>query len=472
MHLRSIAELEQPDSSYAIAHHLAALKFEDLPDTAVEAARLNLLDTVGVALAGADAPGCREVTRMVLDNYGSSQAHVWGTGRMATAAEAALANGVMAHALDFDDTHDGAVLHAGVSAVPAALAVADRLGGVSGRELIKAVAAGLDLTCRLGIASSVPPLGIGWMYTALYGVFGATATAGILLRLDAERMSHAFGIAYARAAGNTQCVPDGALTKRMQPGFSAQVGVLSAMMAAAGVTATTNTFDGKYGLGQVYLRGHLDREILLQNLGIHFEHVNLSYKPYPSCRHTHTSIDVALRLAMEEDVDVRQIESISVLVTEDGHRNVCAPRENKIRPRSVVDAQFSIPFCVATALTRRDVFVGHFTQTALVDQDILRLASLVRTDVDPQMNEEFGRAVTPAAVKVVMKSGAVYAGRSDQPRGGSGNPMDFDALANKFRRCTQYAGEVLPGARTESLIAMFRALEDLRDVRQLTSQLA
>lgn len=460
------------DASQIIASHLVALTFSDLPRSAVEAARLNLLDTIGVAIAGATAPGCREVARMVLDNYAGSQSHVWGTGRMATSAEAALANGTMSHALDFDDTHDAAVLHAGVSTVPAALSVADRLGGVSGEELLTAVAAGLDLTCRLGVATRLPPVASGWMYTSLYGLFGATAAAGKLLKLDAERMSHALGIAYAQAAGNAQCMPDGSLSKRMQPGFAAQIGVRSAMLAAAGISGTTNTIDGRHGLSRVYLHGEFDRDILLRDLGTKFEHENLSYKPYPSCRHTHSAIDVALNLARENDLDATLVEGIAVSVNEDAYINVCTPAEVKNRPRVVVDAQFSIPFCIATALIRRDVFIGDFSSTALTNPEVLQLAAKVRPQVDPDMQKNFGRAVSPAAVTITMKNGTVYSGRSNEPRGGAGNPMDFDQLADKFRRCTDYAGGKFNGARAEILIAMFRELESVRDVRTLTALLS
>jgi 2-methylcitrate dehydratase PrpD len=460
------------DASQVVAAHIAALSFKDLPRSAVEAARLNLLDTIGVAIAGASAPGCREVARMVLDSDAGSQAYVWGTGRMATVAGAALANGTMAHALDFDDTHDAAVIHAGVSTVPAAVAIADRLGGVSGEELLTAVAAGLDLACRLTVATASTPAESGWIYTALYGLFGATGAAGKLLKLDAERMGHALGIAYAQASGNAQCIPDGSLSKRMQPGFAAQVGVRSAMLAAAGITGTTNTFEGRHGLAQVYLRGKLDRDILLDKLGTCFEHENLSYKPYPSCRHTHTSIDVALRLAKEHDIDPAQVESISVSVNEEAHNNVCSPLEVKVRPRVVVDAQFSIPFCIATALIRRDVFISDFSASALLDPEVLGLAAKVRPQVDAEMQKDFGRAVTPAAVTVSMKDGSVHTGRSNEPRGGVGNPMHFNDLADKFRRCTDYAGDRFKGSRSDLLVGIFRELESLRDVRMLTYLLA
>src|SRR5690606_3457958 len=158
--------------------------------------------------------------------------------------------------------HDGAVLHAGVSVVPAALATAEWVGGVSGKELITAVTIGLDWVCRMGAATTVGPIASGWMYTSLFGFFGATAAAGRLLKLDAGQLAHAMGIAYAQAAGNTQCMIDGSLTKRMQPGFAARGALTSASLARIGITGTIGTFDGPSGLFRVYLGENYRRDVL------------------------------------------------------------------------------------------------------------------------------------------------------------------------------------------------------------------
>lgn len=455
------------DSSQIVARHVADLTYENLPASAVEAAKRNLLDTVGVAIAGALAPGCREVVGLVVDNGGSPQATVWGTGRKVSATEAALANGTMAHAHDFDDTHDIAVLHAGVSVVPAALAVAERAGGVSGKALITAVVVGLDVACRLGVATRVSPVVKGWAYTATHGLFGATAAAAKLLQLDASQTGHAFGIAYAQAAGNCQCLVDGALTKRMQPGFSARNAVQSALLASVGITGTTNTFDGIHGLARVYLGGEFDRELLLNDLGTRFEHENLGYKPYPACRHTHAAIDAALHLATTHDIDTQSIESISVGVNEEGYANVCIPMDIKSRPRAVVDAQFSIPFCIATALVRREVFIPDFTPAGLASPEVLRLAALVRPRVDAALQASHGRGVSPAAVNIRLKDGTVHSATRTQAFGGLEAPMDFDMLAAKFSRCVAYAGK-----DAGTLADTFRHLEHLDDVRHLTSALA
>ncbi|MES3001452.1 MAG: MmgE/PrpD family protein [Pseudomonadota bacterium] len=455
------------DAARVMARHAALLSFGDLPAPAVEASRCDLLDTLGVAIAGWKAPGCAEVRALVLEQYPSGSATVWSSGRQAPPAEAALANGTMAHALDFDDTHDASVLHAGVSVIPAALAVAEHVGGVSGKELLAAITVGIDWVCRMGMAATIGPVASGWMYTSLFGHFGATAAAGRLLKLSEQQMEHAIGIAFAQAAGNTQCMIDGSLTKRMQPGFAARGGILSAMLARSGITGTIGTFDGPAGLYRICLNGNYDRDTLLRDLGSKFLGTELSYKPYPACRYTHTAIEATLALAQRHAIDPATIESIEVGTNENAYRNVSTPLEVKTRPRSVVDAQFSIPYCVAAALVRGQVFIDDFHPEAFADETVLRIAAKVRPFADPEIQASHPRDISPATVAIRLKDGRVLSCRQDSAKGGADNPMSFDELADKFRRCARYAGLPEGHGRTERLVDMVSRVDELADVREL-----
>ncbi|MSQ57490.1 MAG: MmgE/PrpD family protein [Limnohabitans sp.] len=454
------------DSSQILAQQIASIQYSDLPKSAIDATRCNLLDTIGVALAGATAPGCKEVVGFVLDSYSGDQATVWGTGRKTTAAEAALANGTLAHALDFDDTHDAAILHAGVSIVPATLAVAEYIGGVSGKELITALSLGLDITCRMGIAAQVPPVSIGWVYTTLFGLFGATAAAAKIVGLNAEQTGNALGVAYAQAAGNCQCIPDGSLTKRMQPGFAARAAVLSVLLVQRGITGSVNSFEGQHGLARVYLHDQWNKELLLDGLGKKWHHEDLAYKPYPTCRHTHNPIDVALQLTRHHDIEPGQVESISVGLNEEGYTNLCTPIDVKLRPKTVVHAQFSIPFCIATAICRRDVFIDDMSEQAIHSPDVLNLASKVKPYVDVELQRIHGRGVTPAKMTIQLRNGATYKGSSMVARGGVESPMNFAALVPKFRRCLNHA-RASDSQRVDTLVEMLLNLENLSDVRKL-----
>ena len=280
------------DALAKILNHLTETQFDDLPEAVIDHTKKFILDSFGVAIAGASAPGCKEVVDLIRSWGGKPEATLLGYEGKVPSPSAAFANSVMMHALDFDDTLDESALHAHVTVLPAALAVAEFMGGVSGKDLINAVTLGVDLVCRLGLATQRP---LSWVRTATCGSFGAAAASGKILRLDKEEMWNALGIVYSQTSGNAQCLVDGGLVKRMQPGFSAKAGVLSVFLAKRGITGAKDIFEGPYGFFNLYERGDYDQEKLCDELGKRFDGMKLSIKPYPSCRMTHASIDAALR---------------------------------------------------------------------------------------------------------------------------------------------------------------------------------
>src|SRR6476661_8544385 len=239
------------DPAWALARHVCRTGFADLPGSAVEAARRDILDTFGCMLGGSGSPGIDELFAVISHWGGREESRVVLRGLRLPAPQAALLNASMGHALDFDDTLDtGGSIHPGVSVLSSALAMCDSLGGgVSGKDLLLAVALGLDVSCRIALASTVDR---GWHRTSAIGVFGATAAAGKLIGLTPEQMLAAFGIAYSHAAGNRQCILDGALTKRMQAGQAASAGIFSAVLAQTGFTGARNIFNGRFGFFELY----------------------------------------------------------------------------------------------------------------------------------------------------------------------------------------------------------------------------
>ena len=238
------------DDAWPLAQHVCRTRYADLPASTIQSARRDVLDTFGCMLGGSGSPGIGELCRAIGRWGGLEESRVLLRSTRLPAPQAALLNASMGHALDFDDTLDtGGSIHPGVSVLAAVLAVADSLGGVSGRDLLLSVALGLDVSCRIALAST---LDRGWHRTAAMGVFGATAAAGKLMDLSADQMLHAFGIAYSHAAGNRQCILDGALTKRMQAGQAASAGVFSAVLAQTGFTGAHNIFNGRFGFFELY----------------------------------------------------------------------------------------------------------------------------------------------------------------------------------------------------------------------------
>ncbi len=256
------------DPAFALCDHVVRTRLADLPAAAITATRRDILDTFGCILGGSGAPGIGDIFALLDDWGGKPESRVVLHDRALPAPQAAMMNASMGHALDFDDTHDTAgSIHPGISVLAASLAIVDRLGGVTGQDFVLAVTLGLDVSCRIALAST---LDRGWHRTAAIGVFGATAAAGKLLGLTSDQMRHALGIAYSHAAGNRQCILDGALTKRLQAGQAASSGVFSAILARRGFTGAHNIFGGRFGFLELYQPNGADAALLTQDLGSAF----------------------------------------------------------------------------------------------------------------------------------------------------------------------------------------------------------
>src|SRR5947209_15897309 len=301
-------------------------------------------------LGGSGSPAIGELFAVVSRWGGLAESRVLLRGVSLPSPQAALLNANMGHALDFDDTLDtGGSIHPGVSVLGAVLSISDSLGNVTGTELLLAVALGLDVSCRIALAST---LDRGWHRTAAMGVFGATAAAGKLMDLSADQMLHAFGIAYSHAAGNRQCILDGALTKRMQAGQAASAGVFSAVLAPTGFTGARNIFNGRFGFLELYQPNGYDASVLLRDLGTDYRGEALSYKPYPCGRPLHAAIDAALAARAQLKLErLDDIASGTIEADPAGHSDQFGRGPTKRRPTQVVEAQFAQPFLVAAMIT-------------------------------------------------------------------------------------------------------------------------
>lgn len=441
-----------------ILNHLTKIQFDDLPDAVIDNTKKFILDSLGVAIAGASAPGSKEVVDLVKTWGGKPEATILSYGGKVPAPSAAFANSVMMHALDFDDTLDESALHAHVSVLPAALAVAESVGDVSGKDLITAVTLGVDLVCRLGLATKRP---LSWIRTATCGSFGAAAASGKILNLDREEMGHALGIVYSQTSGNAQCLIDGGLVKRMQPGFSAKGGGLSAFLAKKGITGARDVFEGPYGFFSLYEGGDYDQEKLCDALGERFEGTRLSIKPYPSCRMTHASIDAALALRKEMRLQLSEIEEIVVQVSKMVYDMVGSPFS--IRKSPQVDAQFSIPYTVAAGLVRGDVFLKDFEEVSIRDPRVLKLAEKVKVVTDPALKERDMNTVR----LVVKTTQGVYEKRVDRMKGSPSNPMSVDEGIEKFKKCLTYSQKPIAQSKLDEIIDGLVNLERIKDIRAL-----
>ena len=454
------------DAAVEFARNFVNTKYEDLSSEVVEATKKEILDLLGVALGGISQPGATHVRDLMLEWGGKEESSIIGSRQKVPSPNAAQANATMAHSLDFDDVHEAAVMHPGIAAIPTAIAVAEAEGNLSGKELITGTALGVDMMCRLALATTPGknPIDLGWHLTSLFGFMGSAATAARVMGLPVEKIVDAIGIGYHQCAGNGQCVKDGALTKRLGPGFAIKGGITAALLARAGVTGSTNSFEGEWGLYKQYMHGDYSREILTADLGKHFEGVNVAIKPYPCCRGVHPAIDAGLALAIDENIRKEDIREIILTVTDAHLSLLCTPEDAKKSPRSPVDAQFSIPWGVASAIVGRRVGLDDFTDSAIRNRDILDVTQKMRLEVDNTLSKP---GPDPTRVKVITKDGKVFEKTVQTPLGSLDRPMSFEDCARKFSDCAKDLG----AGRVDQIIERVGKLDQVEDIREIINLL-
>ncbi len=441
-----------------LINHIVDTQFDDLPQEVRKEEKKFIIDSLGVAIAGSTAPGSMEIVDLVKGWGGKPEATLIAYGEKVPSPWAALSNSTMMHALDFDDTLDDSALHAHVSVLPAALAMAERRGHVSGKELINAVALGVDLVCRLGLATKRP---LAWIRTSTCGSFGAAAVSAKILNFDYEKMLRALGIVYSQASGNAQCLIEGGLVKRMQPAFASYAGILSALLAEKGITGPRDFLEGSYGFFNLYENGDYDRERILSGLGKEYGGMKLSMKPYPSCRMTHASIDATLTLLKNHNINPLEIEEVVVRVSKMVFNMVGHPFV--IRENPQVDAQFSIPYNVAVGIVKGDVSLRDFEDPVIRDPQVLELARRIRVEIDPNLPD---REIMTADLQVKTKDN-VFRIKVDQVKGNPLKPMDMDDCIKKFMKCVAYCKNSVLKERAKEILKILIELEQLEDVRDL-----
>lgn len=455
------------DIAFDLADYAASLQLKNLPNSAITATKLDIFDTLATTIAGTSAPGIGELLDLLSEWGGNGQATVLVHGRRVLAHDAAWINASMAHATDFDDTHDVAMLHAGVTVIPAALAAAELAGGVSGEEFLVGVTAGLDAVCRLGLASTIGIVESGFIFTQLLGTFGATLAASRIMGLKPDAMVNALGIAYSQTAGNYQVIRDSALTKRMQPGFAAKNALISVQMAQKGIRGTQNTFQGIDGFYRVYLRDRYNPEVITAELGSRFEHENLSFKPYPCMRPLHVPIDAALEAHRKWQLRPEQIRRVEVRFNEHTYSAGCTPVEAKKAPRTPIDAQFSIPYVIAAALAHGRVGLKDFTWEGVARQEVLELASKVDGVVDEELEQGWRARVCPVVIRIETTDGQLRELRVDHP-----HAMNKAEFADKLADCIAASGRPMRKDMAANITSLVDRLESLPDIRELVNAMA
>jgi len=432
------------------------LVYEDLPAVSVEAAKQFMLDTLAVAWAGADAPGCGEAHEVLTEEGGAPQATAWGRGSRFPASAAAFLNGISAAALDFDSLAHDSPSHVNVVILPAALAMAEHRH-VTGKAFLTALVTGCDLMCRLGAASEATgEKHRGWFYTSVHGVFGAALASAKLIELDIDRTLHALGIAYSQSGGTQQVIVEPGLAKRLGSALAARGGVFAAALAQRGVTAPQAAIEGQYGLFSMYQRG--DGPRLLRDLGSSFENNRLSIKKYPSCGCNHAGLEAALQLVAEHDLIPADIEKIEIEVSEYMNRLVGGIFEPRGNLQAV--AQFNLPYSIACALTRRKFGLAELESAVITDPGIKALSDRVTVIVDPANKGKRG----PAVLRIYSRSKGMLTQRVEHIPGSRQLPLSLVEIESKARDCFALGPRPLGSRAMDELIARISKVEEVADM--------
>lgn len=441
------------------------LRWEQVPLATRASVRRELLDYLGAAIAGRAAAGFPRWLKVLIDMGGRPDARVIGGPRV-PAPTAALCNGYFGHVLEFDDTHDEAVLHAGSAAIPAAFAAAGLRGEVSGRELCEAVLLGIELTCRLGVATKLNLVEGGWIYTALFGHFGATLAAARLIDPRPEVLRNALGIVYCLASGNHQSTREGAPTKHVQPGFAAANAITAALMASGELPGVKHPLTGEDGLSRVYLHDRFDPARATRGLGAEWEFDRLSIKPYPTCRLTHPAISAALELRTQLGRDREKIERVELVIGPQAHDVVGRDASEKRAPQTRVNAQFSVYWSVASALG-----YGEVTPRQLAEE----------VPPSPKLREWIAKITAtpdPAAAQrdiggCKLRAHGVFGAREVEQTSAKGhpdNPLSDDELLAKFKANLRYAK--VSEHQAAEIAGAIMDIDSLSDVRPLADAIA
>jgi 2-methylcitrate dehydratase PrpD len=449
------------DHGAILADFASKASLGTLPHEVIVKLKHLLIDTLGVTLGALDQAHAEQARAVVAASECAPKASVFGTDLRTSAPEAAFANGVAAHGIDFDDTHK--FVHPGCAVVPAVLALAEHRDA-SGADVLAALAAGYEVSIRVAFAAGVEHRLRGFHPTGTCNVFGAAAGAARILGLDATTTASAIGAASSMSGGLTQYRLDGAANKHLHGGLAARSGVLSALLAEQGFHGTAHALDGELGYLNLYSDGG-DLAALTGGLGDRFDLLDTDFKPYPSCRQSHAPVDLAMQASTGHGIKADQVEKITVFIYTYADKPWYTT--NAV-PASPLKAFLSIPYCVASTILYGRLGLEEFTQNALADPRLPALIAKISVTADTALDTNWP-AERGARLEFEKTDGEMLVLSTTDPIGGSVKPMSVAEIIRKFDGLTE--GVLSPSGRAAFLKGV-EHLEDLASVRDLVQELA
>jgi 2-methylcitrate dehydratase PrpD len=457
-----------------LAEHAANWRHDLIPPKVRERASHLMLDALGIGYASTQFDfaqrACRALSALARADTGADAAAggipVIGMGLSLPLRDAVLANGILVHGLDYDDTHIGGVLHTTASAFPLALGLAAQRDA-SGRDLLAAFVLATEISARIGIAANGGFHHAGFHPTGVAGTFGCTLAAGWLSGLSAAQMLDAQGIALSVAAGSLEFLQDGAWTKRMHPGWAGVGALTASALAREGYAGPHAAYEGRYGLYKLYLgsrAGDFDPRLATHGLGSTWELDAVAIKPFPACHFTHGCADAALALHAK-GLRATDVSSIEARLPVQTMPVVCEPIANKLRPANAYDAQFSVPYIVAACLVRGRFGLAELEHDALTDPAILALAARVNCVADPAA--EFPRYYS-GELLARTHDGRNFTHREHANRGCVDRPISNEDVRAKF---IANATRAISRERAEAVMRAMLDIEQASSARALAHEL-
>lgn len=433
-------------ATQVFARYAVAFADQAVPDGVMHHAKRAVVDWYASVYPGVSREPVRILEEALADDLDRGSARLI-LGRAATARAAAMINSAAAHAAEVDDSFRDAMYHPGAATIAAALAAAHAAGS-SGREFLRAVILGYEVSTRIGVA-----LGRGhykyWHNTGTVGTFGAAAAAGYLLRLAETQFAHALATAATFAAGLQQAFRMDSMSKPLHPGRAAEGGLLAAQLASHGITGSLDVLDGDAGFGVAMSTG-VDWSQVGATLGRDFHITRTTFKNHVGCGHSFPSIDGALELQSRHGFRADEVESVRIGTYKPALDIACYSR-----PATVNEAQFSIPYVVATALVHGSVRMAAYSQERLQEPATRALLERIHVAVDPELDAGFpGRRA--ARVEIVLRDGRRLSHLQPNRKGDPELPLTDTDLEGKL---VEFAAPVIGADAARALAARLWTLD-------------
>ncbi len=464
------------DTTRRLARYIANVQYEDIPPEHYEALKKNIVDITGAIIAGHNADGIEQMLGLIDGWGGKEEARILFRGKRCVSHWAAFINSAMGRGVDCEDNEENGA-HPSASMWPTVLACADKLGGISGKDMLLGYALGRDIGARVNF-SNLDYHGFEPVNTA--GVFATTAIACRLFGLTEDQTISALGHAMNFAGGSFQSNIDGVLGVRVNQGMASFNGILAAELAQAAVTGPYNAFEGVYGYFHLFANDKVLPEILLDGLGTKFLGERINFKRWPSCGQTSAATDLALQL-VDEGLDYNDIESIHVRQSPSGYN--LAGKDFEAGPNISVSTQFCAAYCIANALVRKHPTLDQFNdrETAL-HPEVVRLCKRITTAPDPsflEMEVEVDPSDPLGPVlknrgkylrvefDITLKDGTAYTKALDFWKGYSQNPLSLDEIIEKYRDSVKFVPGAISAENSEKLLNDILHLEDIGNLDDL-----